>query len=146
MRALQGEASMSEALKTRTLARLYLEQGHPHRARRIVRELLLADPGDAELNALLAQANEAASHAAEKEGPSALDAADDTAEETPEPVNEGNLTRTITVGRRPEPLPPQPESLRDRALELGAAVVDHLAGRATDRLSRLLNRIRERRR
>jgi len=47
---------MTDRLKTPTLARLYLDQGHPQKAIEILNDLLLKAPGDPLVDQLLAEA------------------------------------------------------------------------------------------
>ncbi|RJO63402.1 MAG: hypothetical protein C4523_20455 [Myxococcales bacterium] len=126
---------MSSEIRTRTMAELYLSQGHPGRARSILVELLKDNPGDERLLELLEQARAAL-----------IERPDGKGEES---SAQAEATATGTAGeRRPEGETPPASSptLRKRAAELGAAVVERLANGAIDRLTDILARVQERRR
>lgn len=141
---------MGEALKTRTLARLYLAQGYPGRARKVVRGLLARTPDDADLLALLREIDEAARTAPEAGRDAGAEPDEDRADVVPE--DEPGPARAPVPRQSPQEGPPpvqppaQPETLSGKARDLGTALVDHLTAEAGRRLGRLLDRIRERRR
>lgn len=130
---------MTDRLKTPTLARLYLDQGHPQKAIEILEDLSLKTPGDPLVDQLLTEAQEEIDRAPDPAKGEALETGGE-ASQSPAlaPIKSEAAATTVNsqnVG-----------TLRKRARELGNVVVNHLSRQAETRLSRLLERVRERRR
>ena len=142
---------MRNTTQTRTLAELYMAQDHPGRAMAVVRKLLNETPDDESLLKLRARLEEALKNQAtspdtaldDKEHPYGDWTAEGPPRATGEAVGEGGV-EAFSPSRRIEQS--GGASIRDRAAELGSAVVDQFAGQMIETFSRLLERIRERRR
>jgi hypothetical protein len=130
---------MNSVLQTRTMANLYVAQGHPGRAIAILRRLLAMAPNDPELLALLASA---------KSAPTSQDLPPEEGEDHAPPLHLPSLAgmpkpapaptpdaRPATTAGRPVPQTPAPRpSLQARVLDSAAAFVVERAGRLLERV------------
>ncbi len=131
---------MKNGINTRTLAELYLKQGHTGKALEIVKNLLSDRPNDESLLELERKILDTRSGEALVEG----------VEESPggeigsaDPVDRRVFFENEQQALREEP-PRKRSSVRERATDIGVAAVEQLATHAVDRLNGLLDRIRER--
>lgn len=130
---------MTDRLKTPTLARLYLDQGHPQKAIEILKDLSLKAPGDPLVDQLLTEAQEEIDRAPGPAMGEAFETGGETSQSPALPPIGSDAAAADAKSRNVG-------ALRKRARELGNVVVNHLSRQAETRLNRLLERVRERRR
>ncbi len=148
---------MKDSIQTITLAELYLAQGHPRRADAVARKLLEKQPGDVRVLALIERiAKYSETEANSEESPVRREEeqslrfdwqAFTPVEQKKKEVSRQENNIEAQVGQETRKVvQEEPATLRERAVDLGTEVVERLASHAGDRLSRMLDRIRERRR
>lgn len=123
------------SIRTRTLAELYIRQGHPGKAAEILEEIIKDHPRDPELEALLKTARAAENAQKLPAGePEFCPMPEMTP--APEPVSAVRLAGNSTP----------PATFTEKVVDLGAAAVEEVTTLAMARLQGMLNRVRERRR
>lgn len=137
---------MTSGLKTVTLAKLYIEQDHPKRAIKILNELLKDSPEDETILGLLETAKAKNFKESEK---TEVDNVNQSSKFVMDDAEEDSTDTNETSGRYSiDRIEPKPENIgfRNKAIEMGVAVVDNIAEKAVSKLTGILSRIQERRR